>query len=256
MLISYIAHEAKKLISDSVFANLIRAFGISLFGIFVDLIKERNLRVSLIAGSTSQAGQDAFALNFSSIRTKGRFLELGAGHPLLHSNTYHLERDFCWSGVSVDSSREFEMIWKHARNCNLIINPVEKIDWLNFFKTYGRTWNYLQIDINSGIQAYELMKNLVFSGGIFETITFEHDSYVSGQAKEFADRTIEFLSAHEYKLVAKNVKHRGRSFEDWWVHKDVQSNNRFQLRDGIEGKRNFSIKSRILDLLLSGHRAL
>jgi hypothetical protein len=56
----------------------------------------------LLNVSSTQAKQDLFVLAMFEGKTKGTFLELGAGKPIINSNCQLLERYFDWSGVSMD----------------------------------------------------------------------------------------------------------------------------------------------------------
>ena len=51
----------------------------------------------------SQSGQDQFAYNISGLN--GIYLEIGAHHPLLNSNTYNLEVACNWKGISIENDK-------------------------------------------------------------------------------------------------------------------------------------------------------
>jgi hypothetical protein len=50
----------------------------------------------------SQAGQDLFVIAMLQGKTQGSFLEIGAGHPTFQNNTYLLESNYAFSGISLD----------------------------------------------------------------------------------------------------------------------------------------------------------
>ena len=50
----------------------------------------------------SEAGQDLFVLAMLNNKQNGTFLEIGAQHPVYYSNTWLLETQYQWSGVSID----------------------------------------------------------------------------------------------------------------------------------------------------------
>ena len=50
----------------------------------------------------SQANQDMFVLMMLDGKRNGTFLEIGAHEPINISNTYLLEKDFDWNGISID----------------------------------------------------------------------------------------------------------------------------------------------------------
>ena len=58
----------------------------------------------------SQSGQDQFAYNITG--ANGVYLEIGAHHPIINSNTYKLEVECGWRGVSVEFDKSFQKYWK------------------------------------------------------------------------------------------------------------------------------------------------
>lgn len=54
--------------------------------------------------SRSQAGQDLFVIALTQGKKNGRWLELGCGYPKQVSNTWLLEKEFGWTGTSIDSA--------------------------------------------------------------------------------------------------------------------------------------------------------
>lgn len=57
-------------------------------------------RISFL--SKSQAGQDLFVIAVTQGKKNGRWLELGCAHPKYGNNTWLLEKEFLWTGESVD----------------------------------------------------------------------------------------------------------------------------------------------------------
>ena len=52
--------------------------------------------------SFSQAGQDKFVLKMLNNKKNGKYIEIGAFDPIKISNTYILEKEYNWSGFSLD----------------------------------------------------------------------------------------------------------------------------------------------------------
>ena len=68
----------------------------------------------------SQSGQDQFAYNISGLN--GIYLEIGAHHPIINSNTYNLEIKCNWKGISIENDLSFKSLWdKHTKRKNEII---------------------------------------------------------------------------------------------------------------------------------------
>ena len=59
-------------------------------------------RCNKIENNYSQIYQDMFVLSMNNGTNSGTYLEIGAGDYKYGNNTYLLEYDFNWSGVSID----------------------------------------------------------------------------------------------------------------------------------------------------------
>ena len=67
------------------------------------LSKTRYLPPRQIGGDyKSQFGQDYYLEKLGLIGRGGVFLEVGCNHPITNSNSYYLEKNLNWSGISVD----------------------------------------------------------------------------------------------------------------------------------------------------------
>ena len=65
----------------------------------------------------SQFGLEYEALKVLGSPMNGFFVEVGAGHPTRLSNTFKLERDFCWNGICIEPSDEFFPLFSQWRDC-------------------------------------------------------------------------------------------------------------------------------------------
>ena len=52
--------------------------------------------------SNSQAGQESFVLAMTHNKKNGVYVEIGAYHASITSNTYILETEFNWTGISLE----------------------------------------------------------------------------------------------------------------------------------------------------------
>ena len=59
--------------------------------------------------SNSQAGQESFVLAMTHNKKNGVYVEIGAYHAHIDSNTYILETEFNWTGISLELN---------AKRCN------------------------------------------------------------------------------------------------------------------------------------------
>ena len=170
--------------------------------------------------SNSQEGQEAFVLNVLKEKRKGYYVEVGGYHSKNINNTYLLESEYAWKGVSFEIEKNRSIEYNENR-----INPCLNVDAINFnYKEYFEENNfpkqidYLQIDIEPAENTLKCLKSLPLNEYRFSVITFEHDLYVD-KVKNHAVQTEaqEILKNLGYILVIENVFWENQPFEDWWV---------------------------------------
>jgi hypothetical protein len=176
----------------------------------------------------AQSDQDIFVLSMLNGLCNGTYLEIGAGWPEHISNTALLERNFGWTGISIDYLDEHVADWA-ATNRTLTQTDALYIDYTKLMSNMPKTVDYLSVDCDPGEISLAILKRLPFDQYRFKIITFEHECYTEGPAVKLASR--EFLTSQGYQLVVSNVSHLGISvdYEDWWCHPDLVDVDRFQL---------------------------
>ena len=175
----------------------------------------------------SQSGQDQFAYNISG--DNGIYLEIGAHHPLVNSNTYKLEVECGWKGLSVEFDKSFKKYWDNSekRNNPIIWEDAFKIDYLTSFDEYAfpKRINYLSCDIEPPKNTLEILKKIIELGLSFDFISFEHDLYSSGDTYE--KLSYDFLLSRGYKIGIRDVYSRSKKYkiyETWFINEDIQFN--------------------------------
>ena len=170
--------------------------------------------------SNSQADQEAFVLNVLREKMKGYYVEVGGHHSKSISNTYLLESEYAWKGVSLEIEKNRSMEYNENR-----MNPCLNVDAINFdYKEYfdinnfPKQIDYLQLDVDSAEKTLQCLKNLPLGEYRFSVITFEHDLYFD-RTKNHAIQmeAQEMLKKLGYILVVENVLAGQLPFEDWWV---------------------------------------
>jgi hypothetical protein len=180
--------------------------------------------------SWSQAGQDLFVIGACGYKKNGTFVEVGAMHSSFMSNTYLLETEFGWSGVSfeIDPIRAAE--FNKNRKAECIVGDATIADYASIFKNKNlpKDIDYLQVDIEPANQTLQALELIMSTGHRFRTITFEHDLYVDSNNQAIKDRQKELLTSLGYSLYKENVcwdKEQVGPFEDWWILMDSEGNN-------------------------------
>ena len=171
--------------------------------------------------SYSQASQDQFVYLLSQLLEKqdeGYYLEIGAAYPIDGNNTYFLEKNLGWKGVSIDFDSGYKAAWTAARHNVLLIQDATLSDYHSILQPFPRVIDYLSLDIDS---SYDIVLQKIFlSDHIFKIITIEHDFYIHGEKYRQGERKI--LSSLGYYLLCPDVSvffnGKESTFEDWWVY--------------------------------------
>lgn len=169
----------------------------------------------------SQAGQDKFVLDMLNYKNNGVYVEIGAWHSSDISNTYLLEKDYGWTGVS------FEIVQERVDEFNL--NRINKcyaadatvFDYEALFDELNlpKRIDYLQVDIEPAKNSLYALMALPLKKYRFSTITFEHDLYIDPNNAKVKRKQKEILSGLGYVLYKENVRetYTNGPFEDWWI---------------------------------------
>ncbi len=167
----------------------------------------------------SQASQDAFVYtllyDIEKKKDQGYYLDIGAAHPIIISNTYFFEKYFHWKGISIDVSPDYTNAWAATRNNPLLNEDATKINYRSILESFPFIIDYLSLDVDG--QYDTVLQQIPFDQYLFKIITIEHDYYRFGDFYRKNERDI--LQAKGYYLLCPDVSHPDvGSFEDWWIH--------------------------------------
>lgn len=172
----------------------------------------------------SEAGQDIFALNL--IGKNGTYLEVGGFKPKLDSNTYILETQNNWRGITIEFKKELQSLWS---SCKERKNRIYFEDALKFnYKTALEEnnlplhLNYLSCDIDPRDKTFEALKKILKEGLSFDFISFEHDDYTSEES--YHKLASEYLIPKGYKIAVNNIypkNKKNKIFETWFVNSKI-----------------------------------
>lgn len=175
--------------------------------------------------SYSQAWQDIFVLVVLDGLIGGKYLEIGAGDARNINNTYLLEQEFSWTGISLDidpkAVRSYEI---HRKNSCILADACE-IDVCDLLKKtgFGTHVDYLQVDIEPSTNSLTALKNVMKSGIRPRVVTFETDFYDPNTDIEISHRVRQdsrgLMENYGYELITGDMGSTSAAdpFEDWYV---------------------------------------
>jgi len=164
----------------------------------------------------SQAGQDLFVLSCLNGKQNGTFLDLGCYKPIDLNNTFLLEKDFGWQGVSVDIEKQYIDLYEN-RKCISIAQDCLTLDFNKIISYYKNSYiDYLSLDLEPASITYECLSNIPFKDIEFSLITYEHDFYRFGD--QYRQKSRNLLLKNGYQIICHNVKCSGNIFEDWYYN--------------------------------------
>ena len=171
----------------------------------------------------SEAYQDMFVLTLFGGKKNGSYVEIGSGHPTYGNNTYLLEKDYGWNGVSLDISEQFVAQHNQERKHTCLLKDATTVNYEPFLSGLGfdKDIDYLQIDCDPPEVSYKVLLSIPFDTRRFGVITFEHDHYADPNGG-YREKARNYLAAYGYQLVAGNISpDKDRPYEDWYVHPDI-----------------------------------
>lgn len=191
-----------------------------------------------VSQNYSEAYQDMFVLGIYNGKKNGSYVEIGSGHPTYGNNTYLLEKEFGWQGVSLDISEEFVKLHNEQRSHTCLLKDATTINYDRFLKglDFSDTIDYLQIDVDPAEISYKVLLAMPFDTIKFGVITFEHD-YYSDPKSGVREKARKYLESYGYQLVVDNISpDDNRPYEDWFVHPLVISSDIIQKITNVNGK--------------------
>jgi len=107
-------------------------------------------------------------------------LDIGCCYPKTINNTYLLEKEFGWDGISIDIHDFVEPngeTWADLRKSKQIIEDALKIDYSDLLRKLNapKEINFLSMDLEPPDLTYECLKKIPFDEYTFNVILFEID---------------------------------------------------------------------------------
>ena len=179
----------------------------------------------------SQIYQDMFTLSMHNGKNYGTYLEIGAGDYKYGNNTYLLEKEFDWSGISIDFNKAHVETFNNIRK-KCLCKDATKIDYIKLLNQNYESTNidYLQLDCDPPNITFDILTKIPFNNYKFGVITYEH-GYYNDNTGNYREKSRNFLKEKGYKLIAGNISsYKDKCpFEDWWVHPELVDENIYKL---------------------------
>ena len=174
-----------------------------------------------IENNYSQAFQDIFVLSMLSGKKNGTYVEIGGDHPLVINNSYLLESEFGWRGISFEIIQTAVNFYNSLRKNPCLCEDATTADYKKIFEdnNFPKQIDYLQVDIEPAQQTLNALLQLPHDDYRFSVITYESDVYRDGP--DCQEEAMKFLESHGYELVVRNVANEGNPYEDWYVDPQI-----------------------------------
>jgi hypothetical protein len=176
----------------------------------------------------SNTKEEEFVRNILDNKKNGIYVELGAFHSKNGSNTYSLEKELEWTGVSFEIIESFAKEFNENRNNPCILTDALTFNYRKYFEenNFPKQIDFLQIDVDSGYDregwsigtpytSFHALLAIPLNIYRFSVITFEHDSLIEYKNLSIRDAQREILHSFGYKMVGRSTH------EDWWVDPKV-----------------------------------
>lgn len=179
--------------------------------------------------SNARENQDIVALCLFGGKKNGTYLEVGANHPIIDSNTFLLEDVFDWHGVSIEINTHLSTVFNNTRKNKCLGIDATVADYDSIIDTHFNSTHidFLQLDIDPPNNTLKALKQIDFSKYSFSFITFEHDLYNGGLNEQIESRAI--LESLGYTRFFSNVSHGNLVFEDWYINEKTIDNSNWKL---------------------------
>ena len=190
-------------------------------------------KVTLDKKWMAQAAQDVFAMVVAEKTGNTSYLEIGAKHPYVYSNTKVLERRE-WTGTSIEIRKSWRPDWEKSERDQ---SRVKWVDALTFdYSALPEKMGFLSCDIDPPWDVnIRALKRVIETGPTFDSICYEHNAYlqqgtqmkrvkVTDSIEDRRGQQDAILIPAGYKRVVKDAcayYDPDMPFEDWWVHESI-----------------------------------
>jgi len=182
--------------------------------------------IDRIETSYSQLLQDMFVLTATNGKEYGTFVEVGGDQAIFINNSYLLESQFGWEGITFDiNPASYQSYQFHNRKSKFFLGDAlgmdfEKILLDNFD---SRRIDMLQLDLEPSRNTFACLKKIPLDIFRFSIILYETDFYDPSMSREEAEyirsESTKILEDRGYVLVASNLSNLTDTepMENWFM---------------------------------------
>ena len=147
-----------------------------------DRLRHKFIGAEDIENNFSQAFQDLFVLSILDGKKNGTYVEIGGDHPVVINNSYILESQYGWKGVSFELIQTAVDFYNSLRTNPCLCEDATTADYKAIFEenNFPNQIDYLQVDIEPAQQTLNALLQLPHDDYRFSVITYETDVYRDG----------------------------------------------------------------------------
>lgn len=173
--------------------------------------------------------QTAIAYKLNNDLKNGFYIEIGAGHYKDGNNTYYLEKEYGWKGVSLDKSQVLVERFNTNRNNLCLFGDALTFNWKSYFEENNvpKEIDYLSIDVDFYSHKWANLLaflNLPIHEYKFKIISIEHMAAHNYEFERLKTIQREILSSIGYYLIF-----RGECEDIWSIEEPNSLNGMDQL---------------------------
>jgi hypothetical protein len=177
--------------------------------------------------SYAQNKQDIVILKYLNQKTNGYFLDIGCGYPITINNTYLMEKNLNWDGLSIDIDNYIEpngKSWEEVRNSKRVLNDALTINYTDLLEKNNapKIIDFLSMDLEPPQLTLECLFKVPFDEYQFNVILFEIDDE---REPNFMERKLisrEYLTSKGYRLIGNIVGQ-----DDLYIHNSITTDVNF-----------------------------
>lgn len=178
--------------------------------------------------SYAQNKQDIVVLKYLGQKTAGYFLDIGCGYPMTINNTYLMEKNLNWNGLSIDIENYIELTgesWEQIRKSKRILGDALTLNYSELLKNNNapKVIDFLTMDLEPPELTFECLFKVPFNEYQFNVVLFEIDDEREPNFIERKQKSREYLTSNGYRLLG-NIAGQ----DDLYINRSITTDINFR----------------------------